>query len=222
MKNQLSKEMQDLLVQTMAASGIPELEKAKQVIEASGYSDEETAPVLEEIDAKIEEIKAADTKSDEVLDSKEVKDHVQSEVDKATAKSETKVIEATEAKDQAEATLKTNTIDSIISYSIVLKKESIDIEDVESSITKLRDELSSKSVDELKDSLTPLAEEIKKTFSNSPSTKLEDETIKEDGQINPEDSKEGDDDTKDEPKPIKGLPDLLARIASLGKKPESK
>lgn len=212
MKTSLSKELLDLLVQSMAASGIPELENAKQVIEQSGFSDKDTAPVLEQIDAKIEEIKAANEQSNEVLDSKEVKDHVKAAVDEATAEAGTKVTEATEAKDTAEAALKTNTIESIISYSSVLRKDSIDFENVESSVAKLRDELSSKSNDELKDSLAVLAEEIKKTFLNSPSKKLADEVNRANGQEEPNNNNASDDKGNKKQVAPTGMPEFLERV----------
>lgn len=191
--------MLDLLVKNLAAaSNVSELENAKQVIEQSGFSDKETAPVLEQINVQIEALKAADNELDSILNRKDVKDAIQTKVNTAISESSETASKATEAKDSAESALKSNTIESIISYSLVLRKDSIDFENIESSLSGFQDELSSKDQAVLNDSLKELADEIKQKFSNSPSKSLGNEIIKENGQVPPDktDSEDKDKDGK--------------------------
>ena len=216
--SKINKDALDFTTKVLAASDVSELENAKQVVEHSGFEDDVTAPILSFIDEKIEEIKAADNELDEVFNRKDVKDHIQLKVDEATAPLTDEISTLKSDKEEADANLKLATIDSIVSYALVLRKDKIDFEKVESSVSAYREELSSKSESELKDSLSELETEIKDTFSNSPSTTLNNEIEVENGSENPEGNTDAPDgEEAEDVEPPKNMIDFLGNLLKANK-----
>lgn len=211
-KKKLSSDALDLLSQVFSATSASDLENAKQVVEGSGFDEEVTAPVLELLDAKIKEFEAADDELTSILDRQDVKSTIQSKVDEAAQPLKDDIKKLEGERDTANNDLKSAAVDAILAHTIVLRKDPIDFENVESSASAYRKELSSKSYEDLKESLSGLSSEVTKTFSGSPSERLGDEASRENGAQDP--SKASNDKDRDkEKKTILTLSDFIEAVA---------
>jgi len=185
---------------------LDKLDRIKKVVAYSGYSEEVVDIFLQAL-TQIGDKMSMTMNLEEILALDEVQEHLRQKVDEAVQNSEiTHREESADIKAGFENELQVlrdekNTsaqeyhalvVDSIVFLSTILRKDVIDFNDEAGSQEKYREELSSSSEEELKETLSELQGEYIASFSNVPAESLDGEVVTESGQRNPSEGSDGD------------------------------